>query len=53
MPSFTNPETTTYQVSLTSCSCPDFVHRREERGEKCKHILALEENLGECLLLTD
>jgi hypothetical protein len=40
---------TVYEVAFVGtdprCSCPDFVLRRKGRGEKCKHILALEQVL--------
>ena len=28
------------------CACPDFVHRRRHRGEECKHLRGLREELG-------
>ena len=26
------------------CACPDFVHRRRQRGEECKHLRGLRED---------
>jgi SWIM zinc finger len=47
--SWTRPsadQTTTYELVLfqdgsRACACPDFVYRRQERGERCKHIARL------------
>jgi hypothetical protein len=37
---------TVYEVKVHNtgprCSCPDFIYRRWDAGEKCKHIVALE-----------
>ena len=38
--SFTDP-VKIYEVTATSCTCPDFLYRRKSRGEKCKHMKAL------------
>jgi predicted nucleic acid-binding Zn finger protein len=32
-----------YDVTLTSCSCPDFQQSRQYRGEVCKHIQKLKD----------
>ena len=31
-----------YQISLTSCTCPDYVFRQLAKNGKCKHIKALD-----------
>jgi hypothetical protein len=40
------PTGTVYEVAIVGpsphCSCPDFIFRRKDENEKCKHILALE-----------
>jgi hypothetical protein len=28
------------------CACPDFVNRRRQRGEECKHLRGLREEHG-------
>jgi hypothetical protein len=28
------------------CACPDFVNQRRHRGEECKHLRGLREELG-------
>jgi rubrerythrin len=32
----------TYTVTPDSCTCPDFRFRRKDKGEKCKHMKAVE-----------
>ena len=34
--------TKTYVVTAASCTCADWVHRRSQTGEKCRHQLAIE-----------
>lgn len=43
---FSSSSSGTYQVTTTSCTCPDFVRRRKP----CKHIYRLLDELGLCSL---
>ncbi len=33
---------TSYTIRDGRCSCPDYVHRCEPKGERCKHLVALD-----------
>lgn len=28
-----------YEVTHSSCTCPDFVYRQAQKGDKCKHMI--------------
>ena len=34
---------TFYEVSLESCTCPDYIYRQKAKSGKCKHMKALME----------
>lgn len=39
----------TYDNGRSLCDCPDFVFRRLARNEKCKHVLAVENEFPDVL----
>ena len=47
--SFTTPSIT-YETTTVSCTCPDFIQRRKQRNEPCKHIVALEQGRAAAFL---
>ena len=47
--SFTN-EHITYETTTVSCTCPDYLLRRQKRNEPCKHIVALEQGRAAAFL---
>ena len=47
--SFTNPALT-YETTAISCTCPDFLHRRQAKHEPCKHIVAMEQGRAAAFL---
>ena len=47
--SFTH-EHITYETTSHSCTCPDFVLRRQAKHEPCKHIVAMEQGRAAAFL---
>ena len=41
VPSFTDT-TKSYETTETSCTCPDFIYRRQAKRQPCKHMVALQ-----------
>lgn len=40
-----NANSTSYAIRDGRCSCPDYVYRRHAKGERCKHLQALDQAL--------
>lgn len=52
MTSFSQPGAKSYSVTQYSCTCPDYMFRRRKKGERCKHMEALFEEMSKAPVTT-